>query len=74
MSEQSESERLDAEAQRRGKEWQRYEEMKRLAEMAFAAIVANPRCEPSAASQLGEGAWEIAEVMYAASERRRPQE
>ena len=51
-----------------------YEEKKRLAEMAFAAIVANPRCEPSAASQLGEGAWEIAEVMYAASERRRPQE
>jgi hypothetical protein len=51
-----------------------YNEKKRLAEMAFAAILANPRCKTSAATQMGEGAWEIAEVMYAASERRRPVE
>jgi hypothetical protein len=50
----------------------KYEEMKRLAEMAWAAILASPSDGPR--HVLAEAAWENAEAMYAESERRRPVE
>ena len=49
-----------------------YEEKKRLAEMAWAAILASPSDGPR--HVLAEAAWENAEAMYAESQRRRPHE
>jgi hypothetical protein len=49
-----------------------YEEKKRLAEMAWAAILASPSDGPR--HVLAEAAWGNAEAMYAESERRRPVE
>ena len=72
MSEQSESERLDAEAQRRGKEWVQYEEMKRLAEIAWAAVLSSP--SNVSIWDFARSAWMNAEAMYDESERRRPVE
>ena len=49
-----------------------YEEKKRLAEMAWAAILASPSDGPR--HVLAEAAWENAEAMYAESQARRTQE
>ena len=51
-----------------------YEEMKRLAEIAFGAIVASPRFRIQSISLIGAAAWEAAVFMYDESQRRRPQE
>ena len=48
-----------------------YEEKKRLAEMAWVALIASPSDAPK--YQIAEAAWLNAEVMYEESERRRPQ-
>ena len=51
-----------------------YEEKKRLAEIAFGAIVASPRFRISSISLIGAAEWEAAVFMYDESERRRPHE
>jgi len=50
----------------------RYEEMKRLAEMAWVALIASPSDAPK--EQIAEAAWLNAEVMYQESQERRPVE
>ena len=52
----------------------RYEEMKRLAEMAWASSLASPGAFERLSKSLCECAWADAEAMYAESERRRPVE
>ena len=51
-----------------------YEEKKRLAEIAFGAIVSSPHFKISSISLIGAAAWEAAVFMYDESERRRPVE
>jgi hypothetical protein len=49
-----------------------YEEMKRLAEMAWVALISSPSDAPK--EQIAEAAWLNAEVMYQESQERRPVE
>ena len=50
----------------------RYEETKRLAEMAWVALITSPSDAPK--EQIAEAAWLNAEVMYQESQERRPVE
>ena len=60
--------RLAAVAKRQRDEWDKYHETKRLAEMAWAGLIACHMKEIAAV------AWDEAEAMYAESQRRRPVE
>jgi hypothetical protein len=66
------AERIPPLTPRQSKQLQRHEETKRLAEMAWAVMMApdnqsNEIC-------IAHAAWDAAEIMYAESERRRPVE
>ena len=52
----------------------RYEEKKRLAEIAWAALLSNPELFLAKGSTYESQAWADAEAMYAESQARRPQE
>jgi len=49
-----------------------HEEKKRLAEMAWVALLTSP--QPGTWEELADAGWIAAEAMYAESQRRRPEE
>jgi len=51
-----------------------YETKKRLAEMAWAALLVSPRHVTDGFDNIAAQAWNAAEIMYLDSKRRRPQE
>jgi len=62
------AERIPPLTPRQSKQLQRYEEIKRLAEIAWAGLIA---CHMK---EIASVAWDEAEAMYAESQRRRPVE
>ena len=68
------AERIPPLAPRRSRSVERYEEMKRLAEMAWVALLMNPDLHLAKGTTFESAAWSDAESMYAESERRRPKE
>ena len=62
------AERIPPLTPRPSKELARYEEIKRLAEMAWVGLIA---CH---LKEIAAVAWDEAEAMYAESQRRRPHE
>jgi hypothetical protein len=51
-----------------------HEEMKRLAEIAWAGMQSNHEFTETPPEQIASQAWKEAEAMYAECERRRPAE
>lgn len=66
------AERIPPLTPRRSREIQRYAETKRLAEMAWQAILSDPGYVAMKPSEAAEEAWVYAEFMRIASENRRP--
>lgn len=70
----SERARLAAVAKQRRDEWDRYHELKKLAEWAWTGMQSNPEFTETASEQIASQAWKEAEAMYTESQRRRPVE
>ena len=51
-----------------------HEEMKRLAEIAWAALIGNTKWCNTSPKSIVDQAWDEAEAMYEESQARRPQE
>jgi len=66
------AERIPPLTPRPSKELARYEETKRLAEMAWALMHGNPHWSEYQPLEVADGAWRRAEAMCDESERRRP--
>jgi hypothetical protein len=66
--------RLAAVAKRQRDEWDKYHDLKRLAEKAWAGMQSNHEFTETPPEQIASQAWKEAEAMYAESERRRPVE